>query len=354
MTALGKMEIEDCEMPSPKAGEVVIGIRYVGICGSDMHFFRAGRIGKKVIDRPFVLGHEGAGVVTAVGEGVRGFAVGDRVVPEPGTPCGECPMCKTGRYNLCPDMRFLASPPNDGCLRRYMAYPARMVFHLPDEVSLLHGAMIEPLAVGLHAANEGGVKLGKTAVILGGGPIGMMTLLACRAMGAAKIIVSDLYENRLENARRLGAQATVCAAERDTVREVLRQTKGAGADIVFETAGSRATLQQAVQIVGRAGTIVQVGNQNEPVEIDFMPLMVREAAIKTIYRYRNIFPMAIEALASGRIDLSLVEPSVFPFEQAEHAFRYTIEHGQSIIKSVIEITPSDEAGGNEHEGCDCK
>ncbi len=336
------MELQACEMPEPKAGEIVIKVHYVGICGSDMHFFKAGRIGKKVIDRPFVLGHECAGIVTAVGAGVTGFAVGDRVVPEPGTPCGECAMCKAGYYNLCPDMKFMASPPNDGCLRRYMAYPARMVFKLPDEVSLLHGAMIEPLAVGLHAANEGGVKLGKTVAILGGGPIGMMTLLACRAMGASKIIVTDLFENRLKNAKRLGAQVTVCAKTENTVEAVLRETDGAGVDIVFETAGNRVTLQQATQIVGRAGTIVQVGNQNEPVEIDFMPLMVREVTIKTIYRYRNIFPMAIEALASGRIDLSLVEPSLFPFEQSGDAFRYTIEHGQDIIKSVIEIIPENE------------
>lgn len=339
MTGLGRMELQDCPMPVPAPGEVVIEIHYVGICGSDLHFFRFGRIGSKVIDRPFVLGHECAGVVTAVGEGVSGFAPGDRVVPEPGVPCGGCALCRSGKYNLCPDMRFLASPPNDGCLRRYMAYPARMVFHLPDAVPLLYGAMAEPLAVGLHATRMGRAGLGKSAVILGGGPIGMMTLLACRAMGVTQVIVADLFEKRLENAVRLGAQETVLASGTDTAEAVLERTGGAGADLVFETAGSPVTLRQACRCVARGGRIVLVGNQTEPVTLDLMPLMVREASIHPIYRYRNLFPVAIEALAAGRIDLSLAEPSIFPFEQSEYAFQYTTEHGQSIIKSVIELVP---------------
>ncbi len=341
MTGLGRMKIQDCPMPVPTPGEVVIEIHYVGICGSDMHFFQYGRIGSKVIDRPFVLGHECAGIVVAVGEGVTEFAPGDRVVPEPGVPCGSCEMCKGGHYNLCPDMRFMASPPNDGCLRRYLAYPARMVFHLPDSVPLLHGAMIEPLAVGLHAARMGGAQLGKCAVILGGGPIGMMTLLACRAMGVSRLIVADLFEKRLQNAVRLGAQETILASETDTVEAVLALTGGAGADLVFETAGNPVTLQQACRCAARGGCIVLVGNQTAPVELELMPLMVREVRVQPIYRYRNIFPIAIEALAAGRIDLSLTEPSLFPFEQAEHAFQYTIAHGQSIIKSIVELIHED-------------
>ena len=176
-------------------------------------------------------------------------------------------------------------------------------------------------------------------MILGGGPIGMMTLLACRAMGVTQVIVADLFEKRLENAVRLGAQETVLASGTDTAEAVLERTGGAGADLVFETAGSPVTLRQACRCVARGGRIVLVGNQTEPVTLDLMPLMVREASIHPIYRYRNLFPVAIEALAAGRIDLSLAEPSIFPFEQSEYAFQYTTEHGQSIIKSVIELVP---------------
>lgn len=343
MTALNEMKIENCPMPEAKAGEVVIQICYVGICGSDMHFFRTGKIGKKVIESPFVLGHECAGIVYAVGSGVQGLAVGDRVTAEPGIPCGECDMCRKGHYNLCPDMRFMASPPNNGCMRRYMAYPERMVFKLPDNVSLLHGAMIEPLAVGLYAAQKGKIGLGKTAAILGGGPIGMMTLLACRAMGACSIIVSDLFENRLENARRLGAQAVICAAKEDTVEIIMEKTGGRGVDVVFETAGNSTTLQQGVQIAARNGVLVLVGNQTEQVPVDFMSMMTREVSIRTIYRYCNIFPIAIEALSAGSVDMSLICPKVFPFERSEEAFQYTIEHGRDLIKSVIEINNPENA-----------
>ena len=204
-------------MPQAGSGQVVVKMEYCGICGSDMHFFQNGAIGPRKAPPDFVLGHECAGTVVEVGEGVQTLKVGDRVALEPGVPCGHCEFCMTGKYNLCPDVHFMAAamPPTDGALREYMAYPEKWCFKLPDNVSTLEGAMIEPLAVGMHAAVRGEVSMGKTVAIIGVGTIGFMTMLACKAMGASKIIVSDALENRLEIARQFGADVTINAKTED-------------------------------------------------------------------------------------------------------------------------------------------
>lgn len=337
MMALSKIELSELPMPQPKPDEAVVKIEYCGICGSDVHFFREGRIGKKVIDRPFILGHECSGVVIQLGSQVTGLKVGDRVVLEPGVPCGKCEFCKSGRYNLCPDVHFMASPPYDGALRNYLAYPADMLFVLPENVSSLEGAMIEPLCVGLHAAEQGEVCLGKTVTILGAGCIGMMTLLACKAMGASQIIVSDVFDLRLSKAKELGADFVINAKDVDTVEQVAQITGGVGTDIVFEAAGNPITMAQTSKIVKRGGNIVVTGNVTQPTQYDFLEISVKEATIKTVFRYANLFPLAIRAIASGKIDIMSIQPKIFDFEQTHEAFQYTVEHSQSILKSVIKM-----------------
>lgn len=337
MTGLSKIELSEMEMPQPKNDEVVVKIEYCGICGSDVHFFKEGRIGKKVIDRPFILGHECSGVITQLGSEVTGWKVGDRVVLEPGIPCGKCEFCKSGRYNLCPNVHFMASPPYDGALRNYLAYPADMLFALPENVSLLEGALIEPLCVGLHAAEQGNVGLGKTVTILGAGCICMMTLLACKAMGASQIIVSDVFDLRLDKAKELGADYVINAKKTDTVEQVAQITGGQGTDIVFEAAGNPVTMSQTSKLVKRGGLIVVAGNVTAPTQYDFLEISVKEATIKTVFRYANLFPLAVRAIATKKIDIMSIEPKIFPFEQAHEAFQYTVENSQSILKSVIKM-----------------
>ncbi len=337
MTAVKKVEIKPCEMPVPAPGEVLLKMAYIGVCGSDAHFYESGERKGKAFDLPFILGHEASAVVEGVGEGVKNLKVGDRIVIEPQKTCGICEFCKSGHYNMCPDVIFPSTPPYDGMLREHFTFPASLCHKLPDNVSLLEGALIEPLAVGLSAAERGNVRLGQTVVILGVGAIGLTTLLACKARGAAKIIVIDLFQNRLDCAKSFGATDTINASEKNAIEEVMRLTDGAGADVVFETAGSAVTAAQTTDYLKRCGTIVVVSNINKETPIRFMDLMYKEGEIKTIYRYRNNFKTAIAAVSSGSIDVKGMISKVFPFEQCDEALASSLRDKMSIVKLVIEI-----------------
>lgn len=320
--------------------QVVVKIEYCGICGSDMHFFQNGAIGTRKAPPDFILGHESAGTVIEVGKDVTTLKVGDRVALEPGVPCGKCQYCKSGKYNLCPDVHFLAAakPPTNGALRNYFAYPAEWCFKLPDNVSTMEGTMLEPLSVGMHAAGRGGAELGKTALIIGVGTIGYMTMLACKAMGVSKIIVSDALENRLALALQHGADYAINVKNEDAVEKVMEYTDGEGCDIVFETAGSPVTLASTWKYVKTAGVIVNVGNASGEIPFVFGELARKEVDIRSVWRYRNIYPIAIEAVRTGKIDLKHIEPAMFPFEKSQEAFEYAFEHRSEVLKTIIQVT----------------
>ena len=192
MLGIGKMGFEEREIPKVQDNEVLVKLEYVGICGSDLHYYETGAIGDYVVEPPFVLGHEPGGTVVEVGKDVKHLKVGDRVALEPGKTCGHCEFCKTGRYNLCPDVVFFATPPVDGVFQEYVAHEADLCFKLPENVSTLEGALIEPLAVGFHAAMQGGARAGQTAVVMGAGCIGLVTMMALKAMGVSKVYVVDI------------------------------------------------------------------------------------------------------------------------------------------------------------------
>ena len=175
-------------------------LEYVGICGSDLHYYEHGRIGNYIVEPPFVLGHEPGGTVVEVGKNVTHLKAGDRVALEPGKTCGHCEFCRTGRYNLCPDVIFFATPPVDGVFQEYIAHEAALCFKLPDNVSTMEGALIEPLAVGFHAARQGGAHMGQTAVVTGAGCIGLVSMMALKALGVTTVYVVDIMEKRLEKA----------------------------------------------------------------------------------------------------------------------------------------------------------
>lgn len=339
LTAIGSIRLTDCPMPQAAPGHVVVQVHYCGICGSDVHFFSHGCIGKKVAPFPFILGHECAGVVTEVGEGVAGLQIGDRVALEPGVPCGKCELCRTGRYNLCPDVRFMAAPPYDGALRSYLSHPADLCFKLPDAMTLQEGAMLEPLAVGMHAATRGGVKLGDRVCILGSGTIGIMTMLACKALGASQIFISDLFDSRLESAKRFGADVTVNPQSEDLEQAVLAATGGRGCDVVFETAGSPHTMKDTWKYAARGGVIVVVGNIAQDTPYPFLEISRKEVDIRPVFRYCNNYPLIIEAVTTGRVDLSGIAPREFPFDQSQEAFDYTVNHAQDVIKTLIRVCP---------------
>lgn len=338
MTDLKKMAFTERPIPVPKADEVLVRVEYVGICGSDLHYYEAGRIGNFIVKPPFVLGHEAGGTVVEVGSEVTHLKVGDRVAMEPGKTCGKCEWCRTGRYNLCPDVQFFATPPVDGVFQEYVAHEAGLCFKLPDNVSTMEGALIEPLAVGFHAANQGGAHAGQTAVVTGSGCIGLVSMMALKAMGVSKVYVVDLLQKRLDKAMELGATGVINGKEQDTVQEVLRLTEGKGADLVIETAGSQFTTRQAFEFSKKGATIVLVGYSASGEET--LPIgmaLDKELNIKTVFRYRHIYPMAIEAVADGRIDLKHLPTHYFDFDDIQHAMDQSVEDKANVVKGVIKI-----------------
>lgn len=338
MQGVGQMGFECRPIPSPKENEVLVRIEYVGICGSDLHIYEQGNVAGYETRFPFVLGHESGGTVVEVGENVTSLKIGDRVALEPGKTCGHCEFCKTGRYNLCPEVSFFAAPPVDGVFQEYAAHPADLCFRLPDNVSTLEGALIEPLAVGFHAANQGGAHAGQTAVVMGSGCIGLVSLMALRASGVSRVCVVDVMENRLKKALELGADFTINASKEKVTDTLDKWTDGKGVDLVIETAGSEKTMQQAVQILKKGATLVFVGySKNDLVSLPVNDMLNKELNMKTVFRYRNIYPMAIEAVAAGKVNLKSMITNIFPLDDIQRAMDVSITDKANIVKSVIKI-----------------
>lgn len=336
MTDIEKLEVGEAPMPKIGADDVLIKVRSVGICGSDLHYYREGAIGDFKVEFPFILGHEAAGIVEEVGENVTSLKKGDRVCMEPGVPCMKCEECLSGHYNLCKDVRFWATPPYDGVLSEYVAHPAAFTFKIPDNMSFTEGALVEPLAIGLHACNMGGVKLGQTVAILGAGCIGLVTLLAAKAYGATQIIVGDVLEKRLNKARELGAVA-VNTAEEDFAAKVMELTDGRGADVCIDCAGFSATVDSCLSSAKPAGTVIIVGLGQDRVDGFNTGIMsTKELTVKSIFRYRNLFPTAINAIAGGRIDVGTIVSHRFSFDDTINAFATCHKDIRNVVKGVIE------------------
>lgn len=338
MNGIGKMGFVEREVPQPADNEVLVRLEYVGICGSDMHYYETGRIGNYVVEPPFVLGHEPGGVVVEVGKDVKHLKVGDRVALEPGKTCGHCEFCKEGKYNLCPDVVFFATPPVDGVFQEYVAHEAALCFKLPDNVDTMEGALIEPLAVGFHAANQGGAHAGQTAVVFGAGCIGLVSMMALKAEGVSKVYVVDIMQKRLDKAMELGATEVINSMDTDVMAEIARLTEGKGADLIIETAGMEITTRQAIHIAKKGATIVLVGySKTGEMTLPLSLALDKELTFKTVFRYRHIYPMAIEAVASGKVNLKGIVSNVFDFDDIQNAMDKSISDKANIVKSVVKI-----------------
>jgi L-iditol 2-dehydrogenase len=333
-----KIELEERKIPQVKADEVLVKIQSVGVCGSDVHYYKHGRIGDFVVKKPLILGHESAGVVVEVGKDVIGFKEGDRVCLEPGVPCRKCEFCRTGRYNLCPGVVFLATPPVDGAFTEFIAHPADFSYKIPDAMSLAEGALMEPLSVGLHAARRGHVRSGSTVCVLGSGPIGIVSIQAAKASGACKIIAVDLENYRLKMAKKLGATDIINAKEDDVVEAIMDLTDGKGADVVIEAAGAVVTTEQTVLLAKRGGVAVWVGMApTDKISIPIHAAIAKEIDIHPVFRYANVYPLAIELVASGVIDLKSMISMEFKLEQTKEALEYPIRHAASCIKAMVQV-----------------
>ena len=336
-------EIQDCQVPEPKEHEILMKVEYVGMCGSDIHGFEFGPfIPPKDPNQKIGLGHEVAGEVVKIGSKVTKFKVGDKVLIEPGVPDDTCEYCRTGRYNICPDVDFMATQPNyKGALTEYMVHPEDWTYHVPSNMTTMEAALVEPAAVGMHAAILGEARLGKSIVILGAGTIGLMTLQACRSLGATDITVVDVVPKRLELAKKFGAIRTINGKEKDAV-EVLRSPEcfgDHGVELVFECAGSTFTADQAVRIVARGGKIMMVGTQSKPVPIDFLKIN-REVTIQTSFRYCNNFPQTIEAISSGKFNVKDMVTHVYDYKDVQQAFSDAIDPIKKLdmIKGVVKVS----------------
>ncbi|MGV8988614.1 MAG: NAD(P)-dependent alcohol dehydrogenase [Cypionkella sp.] len=314
-----------------------IKIHTVGICGSDVHYYTHGKIGPFIVNEPMILGHEASGTVIEVGPAVIGFAPGDRVCMEPGIPDPLSRAARLGLYNLDPAVRFWATPPVHGCLMPEVVHPASLTFKIPDNVSFAEAAMVEPLAVGIQAALKAQIKPGDLAVVLGAGPIGMITALSALASGCSKVIVADLAQPKLDIIARYPGIEAVNIRTTNLQAHVIAATANWGADIVFECSGAAPAILQTPALVAPGGTCVMVGMPVDPVLVDIVGLQVKEATLKTIFRYANVYDRAIALLASGKIDLKPLITATFPFDQSITAFERAAEARPADVKLQITL-----------------
>jgi L-iditol 2-dehydrogenase len=328
--APGDVRIERRPIPEPGPHEVLVEIRAVGVCGSDVHYFEHGRIGDHVVRAPLVLGHESAGVVAGVGSDVRRHSVGDRVALEPGVPCGSCRECRAGRYNLCPDVRFFATPPVDGAFANYVTIHEDFAFALPAELTDEEGALMEPLSVAIWACRKGQVGPDTAVLVTGAGPIGQLAVQVARALGATELTVTDVNQHRLEVASEGGASRTL-----DVSRTPLAETD-VEADVLLECSGHPDAVREGVRALRPAGRAVMVGmGPADEMEIPMAVVQNRELWLTGTFRYANTYPAAIGLAAAGRVNLRAIITGRFSLEDTEAALRAGRDDPASIKPLVV-------------------
>ena len=325
-------------VPRAGAGEVVVRIRAVGICGSDQHYFLDGQIGGIVAIEPLVLGHEFAGEISEVGSGVAGLTVGLRVAVDPAIPCGVCEFCLEGNQNCCPSVRFCGTPPTDGALQEYIAWPANLVHPLPDSVSDEAGALLEPLGVAIQAVDLGRIRLADRVAVLGAGPIGLLIARLARASGAVDVIVSEPNQVRRLAAASFAATATIDPGAEDPVAAIKRLTGGRGVDVAFEAAGVLETPQQAVDALKPAGTVVVVGIcPDDQIPIKSTAARRKGVTIKLCRRMKHVYPRAIRLVERGVIDFQPLVTHRFGLDETAAAFTAICAVETSVIKAIVRV-----------------
>jgi D-xylulose reductase len=332
------LSIREIDLPLDVGpGMVKIAIDTVGICGSDVHYYTHGRIGPFVVEAPMVLGHEASGRVVEVGEGVQHLALGDRVCMEPGVPDPESRAALLGIYNVDPAVTFWATPPIHGVLTSEVVHPARFTFRLPDSVSFAEGAMVEPFAVGLQAAQKARIAPGDLAVVIGAGPIGIMTALAALGGGCARVIVADIVAEKLQVASRYDGIQSVDATKQDLASVVRAATNGWGADIVFEASGASKAWEGLLELPRPAGCVIVIGLPVAPTGIEWSIAATKELRFETVFRYAHQYPRALRMLESGKVDLKPLISATLPFERSIEAFDRAAAGWPGDIKLHIKV-----------------
>ncbi|KAF1353746.1 putative xylitol dehydrogenase [Delphinella strobiligena] len=312
------------EIKDPRS--VLVNVKFTGICGSDVHYWTDGAIGDFVVKKPMVLGHESSGVIEEVGSAVTSLKKGDRVAMEPGVPCRHCVRCKEGKYNLCIDMRFAATPPYDGTLAKYYTLPEDFCYKLPENVPLEHGALVEPLSVGVHITRQAGIKPGQTVVVYGAGPVGLLCMAVARSFGASKIVAVDINEERLAFAQKYAATHLFRSqreSPQDSARRLVDECElGLGADAVIDASGAEPCIQAGIHVARTGGTYVQGGMGKAEIPFPIMAACAKELTIKGSFRYGSgDYKLAVDLIATGKVDVSSLITGQVKFEDAEQAFK---------------------------------
>ncbi|KAF8795543.1 sorbitol dehydrogenase-like [Argiope bruennichi] len=336
----GEICLENRKVPQPLPNEVLIAIHAVGICGSDLHMFRDGKLGELLVTDSFVLGHEASGTVVRAGNEVKHLKSGDRICIEPAVPCRKCEFCLGGRYNLCLVNKYDHTPIGDGSMCRYFCFDADFCHKLPDNVTLDEGALMEPLSVAVHACRRAALGAGKSVLICGAGPIGLINFLTCKAIGVTNICITDISESRLEVAKKIGAinQVNVKNVDtKDAIAQIKSKLSGCP-DVTLECSGADSSVRLAILITKSGGVVMCVGLGSPEMKIPIMEASVREVDIKGVFRYLNCFPIALELISSGAIDVKPLITHHFSLEEIHKAFETVTSSTSGAIKVLIHST----------------
>ena len=333
-----ELSLRNIEIPETLGPhDVRIKLHTVGVCGSDVHYYETGRIGPFVVEAPMVLGHEAAGTIIEGGSEVKNLKLGDRVCMEPGIPDPNGKATRLGMYNLDPAVRFWATPPIHGVLRPTVVHPAAFTFKLPDNVSFAEGALVEPLAVGMHSATKARIKPGDIAVVMGAGPIGMVTILSALAGGCGQVIVTDVDQPKLDLAATLGPVTPVNVSKESLVDVVNKMTDDWGADIVFEASGNERAAASVFEPLAPGGCVIYIGMPGNTIAYDVVAAQIKEARVEHIFRYAHVYPKALSLMGGGRLDVKPLITDKFDFAHSVEAFEFASHMPPTSVKVQIEL-----------------
>jgi L-iditol 2-dehydrogenase len=337
LSQYNQLDLADLPAPEPGPDEILVRVAACGICGSDVHGYD-GTSGRRI--PPIVMGHEAAGVVASVGTGVTKYKAGDRVTFDSTVYCGECEFCRQGEINLCNNRQVVGVSCGDyrraGAFAEYVVVPQRIAYHLPEALEFKEAAMLEAVSVALHAVRVSEMKGGETALVIGAGMIGLLTLQAAKAAGAKKVLVADIDRTRLETAKAIGADETLLLSGNDLVKEIFRQTDGRGVDLVLEAVGRQETIAASIASVRKGGTVTLIGNISPEVKIPLQAVVSRQIRLQGSCASSGEYPQAMELLANGKIKVKSLITAVAPLEDGPRWFERLHAGEPNLMKVVLD------------------
>ena len=336
MISPGQIEFHEVPVPDPKTGEVLIKIMNIGICGSDIHVYH----GKHPFTSyPVTQGHEVSGLIEKIGEGTTGFTIGQKVTVQPQVVCGECYPCRHGKYNLCEKLKVMGFQ-TTGMASQYFAVDAKRVTALPETISLEEGALIEPLAVAVHAVGCAGDVNGKSICVLGAGPIGILTAQVAKGLGAHNVMITDVSDIRLATAKEVGVEACINTKTEDFATEFIRYFGPDKADVIYDCAGNNITMNQAIRSARKGSVLILVAVFDGMATVDLAVLNDHELSLNTSMMYRNEdYQKAIELVSERKVQLKPLISKKFSFQQYQSAYKYIDENRESTMKVIVDMQP---------------